>query len=895
VRALAAALGLIPSRGQLRQLRRMVLAFLSFVGIGLLLLLVFSPQAESFCDDHGVGCGLVTGFISTALILLAGYFFLFTWTLRRARRAYVDRARERPEQFFVTPPRLRADMVGREPLTRAVASESAFARRGAPIVVVGEPGSGKTTFLLGLLRHLAHEGAVPVLVPLRGASAPLDLRALAQQEFYRRVDPVVRSEGDAQRIWRRLTAEGSIVVLADGLDEVAPGATRHERDYVIRAALVTARNDRLPVVVTSRPEAVPPGAPVSQFELGDLEEDEALAYLRDSVHLRSAGDVELIRAIVAAGRITHTPFYLNIVSSLYRAGRLARDSETTRDALLVRLLDTWTELVEDESFFADLELGQSRRRKIVGDLAAIAYAMTLDEVLDSSLTRVRALFDDPANGIPSSSSDSAMVVEGAARLDLVRVFPAGEDTGIRFNHAISQAYLTSLFLRDAPGRWKLLIERAVSPEMCEALVMWSALHGDRAETRSVCEALVERAGGLRDDRALMLVVTAAEIASTVGLEELPQLAGEAEAAAWEEATPRAKVAAVRRLERRTCTWAYTRLYEATRDRNYRVRWSATTAIVAGGAEAVATLRPTFRELLAFAEEHPAAEWRDATTHDVSVLGWILPALSGRVDDDELAEDVRRLVRVVRRGVPLGTEASAAQGFKLGAAGTPTSALVQTARELADHCAFWYARIVLLQAITVAALSGAGERGDALAFMRRKANDHREHPFVRAAAALCARAIRSPRDRHRYIWEDESAVIRRSGSLLHPDAAALAGDMVLLLNVTEQGADEEREQRKERTYGENHLPYCLSASRDRRELFDGCHETCRFELCPYPSTAERSLARGELSQAFCRRQVDALTGLSRLQGVWRRPPTRRWSRSGRTALARFWAEMERHAA
>ena len=139
-----------PSRGQLRQLRRMLQALLALLASALLLLLVFSPQAENFCNGRRVGCGLTTGFISTALILLVGYFFLFTWTLRAARSSYVRVARESPERFFVFPPRLRADPAARGSLTAAVASESAFARRGAPILVVGEAGSGKTTFLLAL-------------------------------------------------------------------------------------------------------------------------------------------------------------------------------------------------------------------------------------------------------------------------------------------------------------------------------------------------------------------------------------------------------------------------------------------------------------------------------------------------------------------------------------------------------------------------------------------------------------------------------------------------------------------------------------------------------------------------------------------------------------------------
>lgn len=890
----AVPIGFVPSRGQLRQLRRMLQAALALLAIVLLLLLVFSPQAEGFCDGHSVGCGLTTGFISTALILLVGYFFLFSWTLRRARSSYVDVARESPERFFVAPPRLRADPAARGSLTAAVARESAFARRGAPILVVGEAGSGKTTFLLALMRHLAREGAVPVLVPLRGVSAPLDLRSLAQREFTRNVDPVVRSEGDAQRVWRRLSAEGSIVVLADGLDEVTPGATRNERDHLIRSALAAARNDRLSVVVTSRPEAVPAGAPVSQFELGDLDKKEALRYLRESAHVPAEDDRKLLEQVVTAGRMTRTPYYLNIVSSLYRAGRL-RSAAGSGDALLVALLDEWTELVQDERFFEEIELEGSRRRTIIENLGSVAYAMTLDAVLDCSGSRLNELFGDPANGLPRLSADLSTVIEGAARLDLVQAFSAGDDTGVRFNHAISQAYLTSRFLHVAPHAWQTLVKGTPSPEMSEALLMWCARDADRQKAQTVCEALVTRARAFADDRALGLVVTAAEIASSVGLPNFREIAQDVDEEAWAQATPRTKVAAVKRLEGRSDAWVYARLYEATRDRNYRVRWSASGAIIAGGSGACQALGSTFAELLSDAESLSADEWGKERTHDLSVLGWILPALWGRVEDDALERDVERLAALVGRGMPLGTEASLAQGFKLGALVNPAATPSAIARDLVEHCRFWYSRIVLLQAISVAAVADPGQSAEALALVRAAEKDENQHPFVRAAASLCGKAIRHPHDWERYVWEDESAVISRSGTMVRSETAALVADIVLLLNVTEQGDDDVRERRKEDTYRRNDLPYCLSTSRERRELFDGCHASCTFDLCPYPSTAERSLGRGAFSQAFCRHQIDTLTGLSRIQAAWRRKPAGPWSHSGRAALARFWAEMERRAA
>ena len=141
------------------------------------------------------------------VVVLVGYFVLFVWTIRKAHGYYMNLARTTPERLMAAPPSVRVgDVVGRDWLTDVVARESAFARNGAPILVVGEAGSGKTTFLLKLTQHLAETGVVPVDVSLRAASLPLSFRTLAQDELVRRIDPVVRTDTDAKRIWRSLSA-----------------------------------------------------------------------------------------------------------------------------------------------------------------------------------------------------------------------------------------------------------------------------------------------------------------------------------------------------------------------------------------------------------------------------------------------------------------------------------------------------------------------------------------------------------------------------------------------------------------------------------------------------------------------------------------------------------------
>jgi hypothetical protein len=855
----------------------------------------FAPKADQFCDDHQVGCSLATGFLSTGIVILTGYFVLFVWTLRRALRYYTELARTTPERLMPTPPRVRADAVrGREHLVRVVASESAFSRTGAPIVVVGDAGSGKTTFLLALAQHLARRDSVPVVISLRGATRPLSFRKLAEAELIRRIDPVVRADADAHRVWRQLCADGRIVVLADSLDDVGLGLPTHDRDHMIRAALADAKNDRIAVVATAQPETVPFAAPATQFELGPLDENEALDYLTARVSLRAGDDDSVLRAIVAAGQVTQSPLYLNIIAALYRAGEtVPRPNGQAREALLVELLDAWVALVERRVLLPEVELEEVQRRRILDGLSEVAYVMTLASAAEMRTSALEEVVRADASSGFASEIDMSMLIEGASRLELIETFALQDDLGIRFNHTISQSYFTSRYLRRRPEASERLLDRAAI-EGLDAVLMWSATTANgRAETAAT---LLDRAASLDADSALAFALTAHEVAAAAHRSrELTERAATATDAAWDRATPRGRLAAVRQLNGRAGEWSSRVLYRATRDPGYRVRWNASRAIVAGGGAAFAALEPDFSQTVDCACSKPWKEWNDVETHDTSVLAWIAPALAARVDGPAEATArgwVERLEALVPGRMPLGTEASLAQGFKLAALDRPTAWAVARAGELLERSTFWYARIVLLHALCLSCLRTVEGEKTATGAIRARLADDDEHPFVREAARLCLRAVRE-RDWTRYVWEDESALIGQSASALRGETAVLLGDLVLLLNLTEQGPTKEViEERKDRTYVRGGLPYCLSKSRNRSEqIFGACDDRCDFTLCPYPPTAELVYARGEFSRAFCEHQIELAGRRPRFSspGSLRRPAW--WSRTTRASRRRFWEAME----
>jgi NACHT domain len=883
------------ARANVRQRLRPWRWTLQAAGIGLvgifLLVLVFVGPTETFCSSHKTGCGLVTGFISTTLVAIAGYFFIVVWSLRRAVPEYLDLAIRTPERLLPTAGRIRLDdVIRRRRLSDAIITELQPSRRGAPVLLVGAAGTGKTTFLLELTSRLAEAHAVPVVCSLRSADPPLRLREMAKKQFIDAIDPLVRSAEHAERIWRRLCADGEIVVIADGLDEFMPGRSSPDRDHAIRQALTSARNDRLPVVVTSRPETLPIGAHVSSFELDLLPEEGTVAFLEERIPARSRPDSTVLRELANLGRAS--PYYLEVIAGLLRAQSLTSVRASSRDELLVKLLDGWVELVVEQRLVREIEIDYISRGAIIDGLGAIAYAMTTRCALESD---VKDLLDTAA----LAGTESPLgVLDGASRLQLLETFDLQQSTGLRFTHAISQAYFLSRRLRDCSDAWPELIKGEPSAEMSSALVMWCARDGDSERATAVGGAIIARAHELDADRALLMLVTAAEIASVVGLEDFAALEGAGKWEAWHRASPRAQLAAIRRLRRRKDAWNLRTLMERTRDKqHYRVRWSAAQALAAAGEATWRVLGPEFAQTVSAAAARD--DWSDPKrrneTHDISVACWILPALASRLaepDRTAAANLVTTLADLVPN-LPAGTEASLAQGFKLDALKNGVGPVATTVWTLLDRADFWYSRINLAHAVCIRTIADRGANPDAIDRLSELAR-HDRHPFAGAAADLCVRALRAG-DRTPWVWDDEIAIISRSGSMLDDDAARLLADMMLLLNLTEQGdpaEDEARELRKEDIYRRAGLPLCLSASRARDEIFDGCpSERCDFNLCPYPATADRALARNEFSEAFCRHQSEIAGRRVSLRGrLFRRQPARWSSTTGRAAAA-FWERME----
>ncbi|NEY31477.1 NACHT domain-containing protein [Streptomyces sp. PRKS01-65] len=194
------------------------------------------------------------------------------------------------------------------------------------LVVVGEPGSGKTVLALlltvGLLNERADGGPVPVLLPVSSwdpAKEDLEpwlVRTTAEPYYNGRQD-----------VLRRLLREGLLVPVLDGLDEMPDSARRMAMDRLSRL-----RAER-PVVVTCRAaeyeELIRDGAPTLKdatvVRVLPVAPDDVITYLRDVnwpagtdwsevfAHLRAAPESPLSLAL-------STPLMVSSARLVYQRG-----------------------------------------------------------------------------------------------------------------------------------------------------------------------------------------------------------------------------------------------------------------------------------------------------------------------------------------------------------------------------------------------------------------------------------------------------------------------------------------------------------------------------------------------------------------------------------------------
>ncbi|MER6104133.1 ATP-binding protein [Streptomyces sp. NPDC001832] len=415
------------------------------------------------CRESGFSCGVlqnvVMPFLTLALVTVAYLFFRFS----RVRRAYLKKAWEAPHELVETAGDIFGEVVGRDQLCAVLMRDLQDSRFRRAHVVVGGIGTGKTALVVLLTQQLARCDAVPIPLRLRGVEGDLNFRQMAFERFSREVQGNIRSGSEGEKVWRRLCQQGRIVVLADGLEEALTGEVlAEERDNIIRLAIRRANDERLPLIITSRPHDSLRGMEASLTDLEPLSEEAALRYISSG---NSWEDRQRLDWIVEKAGIAEAPTYLQIARELHEEGLLEHalsghaEEEALetrggdRAALRLHLLDTWLKALISGRLHPELPLSPEERRSAVHYLSALAcaglasdssevrFAEVIDEQ-DPSRPRHPEIVRELVTRVEDSRLDIRLAAHWGSRMGLAEL--AGDR--VRFQHSVLQAHLGSRFM-----------------------------------------------------------------------------------------------------------------------------------------------------------------------------------------------------------------------------------------------------------------------------------------------------------------------------------------------------------------------------------------------------------------------------------------------------------------
>ena len=259
------------------------------------------------------------------------------------------------------------------------------------LVLLGDPGSGKSTFLRHLAWALARRGLdqagpdtelfgweagrqlLPVILPLRRLAGALAVAAPDARTVHQALCDVVAGYGvkEPDDLLTDALVRGAAIILLDGLDEVPIEATETSasRLATLRAARAFAeRYAKTSFVLTCRSRAFTdelracldwPVETLAPFTLGQVRHFVPAWYgeLKDRGQLTAAQaerlSAELIAAIAAAPRLrsmAETPLLLTLMALLlFRRGALPRDRPRLYEEILELLLGQWDKVRDGQS------------------------------------------------------------------------------------------------------------------------------------------------------------------------------------------------------------------------------------------------------------------------------------------------------------------------------------------------------------------------------------------------------------------------------------------------------------------------------------------------------------------------------------------------------------------
>jgi hypothetical protein len=341
----------------------------------------FPFDPDTGCEQISFSCDVLTGIFLPILTLAVASLVFLSFRLSYVHWPYVKKARQNPHEVVQTAGSIIGEVVGRDQLCQVIIEDLLTRKARRPHLIIGGVGTGKTALLVQLTKLLAARRAVPVPIRLRDAQDVLDFRKLARDRFLAEADAALLSDAEGEKVWRQLSKEDRIVVLADGLEEaLIDEKVNKERDTLIRLAIRRAENQGLPLVIASRPHDSLRWMEAAIIEMEPLSEEAALGYIQQD---SSRDDEHRLDWIVETADVAETPLYLQITRELRRAELLGRVSGTDegeqldtrsvdRAALRLRLLDTWMNGLIRGRFRSGLALSRRDREATVEQLSALA-------------------------------------------------------------------------------------------------------------------------------------------------------------------------------------------------------------------------------------------------------------------------------------------------------------------------------------------------------------------------------------------------------------------------------------------------------------------------------------------------------------------------------------------
>ncbi|MES3055048.1 hypothetical protein O6V14_05340 [Sphingomonas faeni] len=294
------------------------------------------------------------------------------------------------------------------------------------VIVHAGPGFGKSTLLQALSVRLIDGGIVPALIPLAAL-------ATSGKDVLGYLTSVLNPEFCVQLDWERLSEDGSVALLFDGLDEVAPD----RRAAVVRfVQLYTARFAHGAWMMTVRDPAVLPGGfDAPKFEILPLDECAMKAFVARWRPELSQSQIEALVTRIDAhpdmAALTRIPLFLSLLLATWDgATALPRGRAELIEAYLTTLFRP--EEHKDTVRAADPE-------KLRAACEALSFDLLERGEIGASERDVRKVMADYAS--PRASADR--LHDDALRAGLLRRQGAGR---LAFPFPIIQEYLAACHL-----------------------------------------------------------------------------------------------------------------------------------------------------------------------------------------------------------------------------------------------------------------------------------------------------------------------------------------------------------------------------------------------------------------------------------------------------------------